>query len=202
MPVALKTGMNHVEYVATMLQDLQAVIQQCNQQGGMAKPEQITGMQLVAQHIEQHIQILSQDKNEKAAVTAFQKQLSKLMNFAKAFAQRLQEAMKKQQQQSQQQGPDPKDAAKAQVMVAQAKSKMQLAKESHAQKTAQRQLSWEKDEERKRIEFQQEHQHENVRTAAEIQRDHAKAGAEIANSRLKALSITKAMMEVRNESHP
>jgi len=188
LPVAVKTGQNHVEYVQTMLATMGQIIQQGNQSGGMLPPDKIKGLQNMAQNIEGHIKILAQDKNEKAAVTAFEKQLAKLMNFVKAFAQRLQEAAKKQQQAQQKQGADPKDAAKAQAMVMSAKTKSQLAKESHAQKTAQRQLSWEKDEERKRIAFEQEHRHETARTASEIARAHAEAEEEIKNNRMKTMA--------------
>jgi hypothetical protein len=186
LPVAIKTGMNHVEYIGSMLQDLGAVIQECNQQGGMAKPEQIKGMNLVAQHIQEHLKILSQDKNEKAIVAAFGKQLGKLMNFVKAFQQRLEQAMKKQQQQQQQGGQNgdaQKDAAKAQAMLIQAKTKAELGKQSHAQKTAQRQLSWEMEEQRKAREFEMEQQREHLGTVAEVEREHAKTMDEIQRNR-------------------
>jgi ribosomal protein S15P/S13E len=184
--VDIKTGQNHAEYVATMLQEMELIIGKCQKSGGMAKPEQIQGLQNMAQHIQQHIQILAQDKEEKAVVAAFEKQLSKLMNYVKAFMQRLQEAMKKQQQQ-QGQGADPKEAAKAQAMVVAAKSKAAIGKESHAQKTAQRQISWEKEEQRKDKEFAMEQQREHARTGAEIVREHVKTADEVRRNRMKNL---------------
>jgi ribosomal protein S15P/S13E len=174
LPVALKTGQNHVEYIQAMLGALQTVIAKCQKSGGMATPDQIQGMQNIAQNIGQHIKVLSQDKNEKAAVAAFEKQLSKLMNFVKAFMQRLQEQMKKQSQQQGQQG-DPKDAAKVQAMLMAAKVKADSAQKSHGQKTAQRELSWEKEEARKQKQFEMEQQRENLAAVAEVHRGSLKS---------------------------
>jgi hypothetical protein len=66
------------------------------------------------------------------------------MNELKGFAQRLQEQMKKQAQDAQKQngGPDPKDAAKIQGTLLTAKTKVQIARESAAQRTAQRQIQF------------------------------------------------------------
>ena len=177
LQVSVKTGQNHVEYVAAMLQEMAGIIAQCQKSGGMAKPEQIMGLQNMAQHITQHLQILSQDKNEKQAVAAFGKELGKLMNFVKAVAQRLQEQMKKQQQAQGQNG-DPQAAAKIQATVISAKAKAELGKESHSQKTAQRQLSWEMDEKRKQKEFEMQQQRENLSAIADMHRDNMKSSSE------------------------
>lgn len=187
LPVMVKTGQNHVEYVQALLFTLKTVIDRATQSGGMATPDQIQGMQAIAGHIEQHLKILSQDKNEKQAVAALGKELGKLMNMVKAFEQRLQEQMKKQQQAQGQQGGDPKDAAKVQAMMLQAQTKAGLAKESHAQKTAQRQISWEQKLKQDKEKFDQEHHHSNVETAAGIQREHIKTVDEVRRNRMKAL---------------
>ena len=175
LPVAIKTGMNHKEYIMVMLQELSGLIQKYEQQGGMAPADKIEGFQNVAQHVSQHIQLLSQDKEEKEFVTAAGKQLGKVMNMVKAFMQRLQEQMKKQQAQ---QGGDPElqTKLKSQLILTQAKAKNAI--ESHSQKTAQRHLSWQMDEKRKQEEFALDQQRKNVDTIHEVSRKKLKSVSE------------------------
>lgn len=168
LPVSIKTGMNHKEYVQTMLQGLQTLIQKDQQAGGTSTPDHITGFQAIAQHIEQHLQLLSQDPNEKAFVAEAQKALAKLMNFVRAFAQRLQEAQKKSQQQGG--GMPPEAQAKIQATQAQAAVKSQLATKSHAQKSAQKQLQFEQKQRQDQIAFEQEQARKNAETMNELHR--------------------------------
>ncbi len=167
LPVAVKTGMNHIEYVETLLVSLASVIQKCQQRGNMARPEEISGMQNLAQHIAQHIQIIAQDETERARVKQYGDQLGKLMNEVKGFAQRLQKQMEQQAQQGNGQGMDPKDTAKIQATMLTAKQKVEQMRISHANKTAQRQIQFELDEKRK----QQEHALDMKRKAAELKTD-------------------------------
>jgi hypothetical protein len=168
LPVSIKTGMNHKEYVQTMLQGLQTLIQKDQQAGGISTPDHIAGFQAIAQHIEQHFQLLSQDPNEKAFVADAQKALAKLMNFVRAFAQRLQEAQKKAQQQGG--GMPPEAQAKIQATQAQAAVKSQLATKSHAQKSAQKQLQFEQKQRQDQIAFEQEQARKNAETMNELHR--------------------------------
>jgi hypothetical protein len=171
LPVELKTGMNHIEYVDTMLRNLAMVIAKAKKAGDMATQDQIIGMQALAQHITQHIQIVAQDKNEKNRVKQWGDALGKLMNLVKGFAQRLQE----QQQQAAQQGQglDPKDLAKIQGMKMQAEAKAANTRESHAQRTAQRELQFQMEEKRKEREHQVQLQHEQATKVVELKAKHA-----------------------------
>ena len=186
LPVELKTGMNHIEYVDTMLKGLALVIGKAQKRGGMATEEEITGMQNLAQHINQHIQIVAQDEQEKERVTNWGKALSKLMNLVRAFAQRLQE----QQQQAQQAGPqmDPKDQAKIQAIQMMAKVKADNASQSHAQRTAQRQLQWEmeqkREEQQSRSEQGAQHQERMMDVRAEGAKTKMSLAAEHAKTRM------------------
>jgi hypothetical protein len=157
LPVAPKTGQNHKEYITVMLAELTALVDKYNKQGGMAPQDKIEGFQMVAQNLVQHIQLLAQDPEEKAAVADAGKQLAKIMNFVKAFAQRLQEQMKKQ---AQQQSPDPK----TQSAVIMAKTKAKIAADVHAQRTAQKDIA-----------FQREQRRKDAETQAEIQREMSKS---------------------------
>jgi len=168
IPVQLKTGMNHIEYVDTMMHNLALIIGKAQKKGGMATQEEIEGMGAVAQHIGQHIELIAQDENEKARVKGYNDNMTKLMNFVKAFAQRLQEQMKKAQAQGQG-GLDPKDAAKIQATMMMAKTKADNTKLSHAQRTAQRQLQWEMEQKREDAKLQKELAIEQARSGIEHQ---------------------------------
>lgn len=148
LPVGIKTGINHIEYVNAMLPDMAIVIGGINKKGGVSDPDTLAGLQNMAQHIGQHMQIIAQDPAEKQLVKQFGDALGKLMNQVKAIAQRTQEAMQKQQQTNGQQI-DPKDKAKIQGQMLQAQVKAQNTSKAHAQRTAQRQISFEKEQQRK-----------------------------------------------------
>lgn len=140
--VGIKTGMNHIEYVDTLLAEMAMVIQRINQSGGMASPKDITGLTNMAQHISQHIAIIAQDKNEKQRVKKYGDAIGQLMNFVNAYQQRLQQAMQKQAQQGNGQQ-NAELQAKLQAQNAQAQAKIQQGAQSHAARTAQRQAQFE-----------------------------------------------------------
>lgn len=176
LPVALKTGMNHIEYVDTLMATMASIIQPIEQSGGVTDARTIRGLQMMAQNISQHIAIVAQDPEEKQRVKVWGDQLGKMMNLVKAMAQRLQEQMKKQAQSGGQQV-DPKDMAKirGQMMIADAKARNM--RESHAQRTAQRQVQFEK-----QIQQQQEQHALDLRTKA------AEAAVDLTHDRLKMVN--------------
>lgn len=141
LPVGVKTGQNHIEYVDTLLAYMGMLIQRIEQSGGMATQDQIMGLQNMAQHIGQHIQIIAQDPQEKQRVKQYGDAMSKMMNMVRAYQQRLEEQM--QEQNGQPQGPDPEVMAKLEAQKAMAEAKVQNTRESHAEKTAQRRISFE-----------------------------------------------------------
>jgi len=175
LPVALKTGMNHIEYVDTLMATMAHIIQGAQQNGGMADMKTIQGLSNMANNIAQHISIIAQDPNEKQRVKQYGDQLGKMMNLVKAMAQRLVEQMKQQQQQSPQ--GDPQAAAKVQATIIQAQTKAKLASQSHAQKTAQRQIQFE----------QQMHQKEQEH-ALELRIKATESGLDLVHERLKMLN--------------
>ncbi len=144
LPVDVKSGMNHVEYVDTLLHSLVTLVQQ----PVPPTPERINGLNMIANNISGHLQIIAQNPEEKQKVTQYQQQLSKIMNAVKAMTQKMQE-----QQQSQGGGQDPETQGKVQAMLIQAKAKAESGAQSHAQKTAQRQIQFEMEEKRKQEAF-------------------------------------------------
>jgi hypothetical protein len=182
LPVMPGKDINRIEYVEALLAAMAIKVQQIEQTGGM--PESMTdiiGLQNIAQAIASHIQFIALDKNEKQRVREYSDALGQLMNMVKAFAQRWQE----QQQQGNGQ-PDPEAMAKIQSMQMQAQAKAANTRESHAQRTAQRQVAFEQKqrqdaeahalEQRKKIaELETNVAATDIATAAEIQQSRAKA---------------------------
>ncbi len=176
LPVSIKTGMNHKEYVIALVGNLQLLIDKVNQSGGMATQQQIEGYQAIAQNAQGHLQILAQDEEEKQFVAEAEKMIAKLMNYVRAFAQRLQEEQQKAQQQ---QGGMPPDAqAKIAATMMTAKAKADLAKQSHGMKAAQKQLGFEAEEQRKQTAFEMEQMRENLAAIHE----HSRSNMESSNS--------------------
>lgn len=156
--VDVRTGQNHIEVVETLLGEMTMVVTQIQQSGGMATPDQIVGLNNMANYIGQHIQLIAQDKNEKARVKQYGDDLGKLMNFVKAFEQRLQEQQQAQAQQNGNGGIDPDKLAKLQVEQAKGELKLKQMAESHSQRTAlrdtQAELSMQRDAERHQLDLQ------------------------------------------------
>lgn len=185
LPAMPGKDINRIEYTEALIAAMATRVQQIEQTGGM--PESYTdilGLQNIAQAIGTQIQIISQDRNEKLRVREYSDALGQLMNSVKGFVQRFQE----QQQQSNGQ-PDPEAQAKIQAMQMQAQAKAQNTRESHAQKTAQRQISFEQKQrqdaeahalaQRKQIaELETQTVATDIKTAAEIRNANEKASAE------------------------
>lgn len=185
LPVRFGATDNRIEVAETLLAELAIVVGRIQKTGGMAKPEQLIGIQTVVKTIEEQIQIIAEDKTQQARVRKYSDALGKIMNLVKAFAQRLQQQMKAAAANGEN-GQDPKDKAKAEAIVINAKVKADAASTSHAQKTAQRQVSWEADEKRKQQQHELDMQAErqqleadikatDIETAATIRREKAKA---------------------------
>lgn len=173
-PVVVKDGTNHGEVVETLLGILGTRVIGLEQQGQLPGPKELAGFQNVAQNISQEIEVVAQDKNESQKVSQYGQELGRIMNLVKAFGQRLEEQMKKRAESN---GggnqPDPKDLAKAQAIVMQAQVKAKASSDSHAQKTAQRQIT-----------FQQKLKQDTAKTKASLRDQAVKAGSEMAAKHL------------------
>lgn len=166
--VAPVSGQNHQEVIETWLVELARLIQEITQKGGVPEsPEQLKGLMNLAQHINQQIQILAQNPEEKQRVKQYGDVLGKLGNELKAFGQRLAEKMQKAAQQNGNQV-DPETQAKIQSMLILAKAKAQNTRESHAQRTAQRQLQFEKQMQQEAMDREQERREKAMDSALEL----------------------------------
>lgn len=181
--VDLQTGQNHIEIVEALLHEFALVVQKIEQSGGMATKDQIAGFSNMAQYIGQQIQIIAQNPEEKQRVKQYGDDLGKLMNLVKAYAQRLAEQQKKAAQTNGQQV-DPKDIVKVKGMQLINQAKAANTRESHAQRTAQRQTQFE-------LKAQQETQKHAQDLAFEAQ----KATLDIAKETVKHRNKMKSLKE-------
>jgi hypothetical protein len=158
LPASAQSGINEAEYIGAMLVSLGTKIKQLQANGSVASGPEIVGLNAVAQAVGQHLKTLSADPSSKPQVKQFSDALGKLANYIKAFAQRLQEQQKAGSPQL-----DPETAAKIQAIVIQAQTKSKLAEKSHAEKTAQRQISFEQ----KLKQDADKHTHEMIKKTTE-----------------------------------
>lgn len=186
LPVKFGVTDNRVEVTEVLLAEMAMIVGRIQKSGGMAKPEQLVGLQTVGQTIEEQIQIISQDEGNRERVRKYSDALGQIMNLVKAFAQRLQQQMKAAAEQNGNGGPNPEDVAKIKGIEMNAAVKAKNSSESHAQRTAQRQVQWEMDEERKQQQHELEMREEAQFTQAEIQSQDIKTAAEIRRERAKS----------------
>lgn len=165
VPVTPKPGTNPIEVIETMLKLIQGVVQAVLQGGGVGTPEQAHGLDGAALYTQAYIDMLAQDRTQKDKVTAYGKQLGKLMNEVKAMHQRQEQAMKKAQQGNG--GPDPEAMAAIQAKAAETQVKLEGKKAADKQKLDHKQQAFEADQQRK-----------NMGALGDVQRDSMKATVE------------------------
>ena len=159
-----KEGLNHPEQIDTLLRMMAQIIGRINQTGGTGTPQDVIGLQTVAQYIGKHIQIMAQDPENKPKVKEYTDALSGMMNMVRAFSQRQQEAAQKQGQQN-----SPETMAKIQGQIAEMQSKLKI-NEAKAQQSLRQ----------KELKFNQQMRHQNVKAANDIKLDTGKAVADTA----------------------
>jgi hypothetical protein len=184
VPMSPHRGQNSQEMAQTLIKMTAFFLKQNVSLGIEPNKRDLLGLKTVVAAIQMYFQLFSQDKESKPALQKMGKEMGALTQAVGIYEKQVMEADKAQAQQGPQQ--DPKDAAKAQAMVIQAKTKAQLAAQAHQQKTQQRQVQFQQ----KQAQDQQKHQADmktqlqqtqvdtaakDLETAAEIQRQDAKA---------------------------
>ncbi len=170
LPFTQKANMVYEDYVKVWIADLGLMVQQIEQGGNMATVDQLRGFGNMVDTIEQFMQLVGGDDNERLA--DYKNQLGGDVNKIKGFAQRLAQQMKAQQGG---QGLDPKVMAEIQGKMLIDKAKASNLEQSHAVRTAQKQTAFELDQQRRDRE-----------TNAEIRRRNEEAQHERINDSLKA----------------
>lgn len=182
--VAFTPAQNRIEIAETLLGELALKISQIKQTGNMASMSDLIGLQNVAKHIAEVIQQIAANKPDRERAKRYGQALGKLVNEIKGFAQRLAEQQKAQQGN----GLDGKDKAKIMATMLTAKAKMANTRESHAERTAQRQAQFEleqrREDEKHSLEMRREIQKQQVEdTATDL-----KTAAEVRRGRLRSLN--------------
>lgn len=149
LPFSERPDMIYEDYVRVWLIDLALMIKNVQQSSNVGGPDQLAGFANMLQHIEKFLGFIEGDPEEREKVRQYRDQAAQLGNAVKGFAQRLAQAMQAGNGQKPGGGIDPKDAAKVQGTIILAKTKAQLATESHAQRTAQRQIAFDLEQQRR-----------------------------------------------------
>lgn len=183
LPAPMKKTANQIEYVETLLQGMSALVQRIEKQGGMTDEKTVLGLFTVGQEIQKRIQIIEEDKAEKARTKVYGDALKRLMNSVKAFAQRLHEqAQKKGQQLS------PEIMAKIQgtMLLAQTSSKIKEA--TAQQKMRHKEISFSKEQQRKDMETKFDISRSAREAQVNVMADDLKTEAEIRNGARKKMA--------------
>ena len=200
LPMDFKEGVNHDEYAAELLKALTVNIQQIQARGRPVDQQELIGIQnlagqtidgqpvpggngvtphiaALAQETTFHIKGHADEKSVKQKVKQLSDALHQVMNKVKQMVQQAAEMQKKEQSQQGQPKLDPKDQAKIQAIIMTAQAKIAMGQQSHAERTAQKQVSFEEQQKQK----QQKH-------AQEIIHGVHRHEVEQVNSRLRALN--------------
>ena len=196
--VGLREGVEQESYVASMLASIDAVVAQIKSVDDMGTPQQVIGLNLAIQDVEQHLQLMEQDPNQKAFITAASKELGKIGNEVKAFQQRQEEKAKAGEQ-------DPK--AESEIHLAQVKGaqELHLTQEKHLQATSQKQQQFEQklnqDQQAFSLKLQQqmsELEAYRQKTMTEIEALRSKTLTDIQGQEMKTQADIKAQEEKTN----
>jgi hypothetical protein len=182
--VTPKSGLNRIEVAGRMLQLMEAKVQQITQTGGVGTPQDLQGLQMCAQYTSAFIQMMEQDKQEKSTARAMAQALSKVMNEVRAFAQRQQE-MAQQAAQAGNGQMDPKDMAKLKAQEMQAQIKAKNTQQSHAERTAQKRLSFEQEMAQKKANAQLDLQVKAAQSGIDLKKKAADSHIDLEREKIK-----------------
>jgi hypothetical protein len=175
LPLVPRPDMVYEDYVKVWLADLELMVNRAEETGGMAKPEDISGWNTMVSEIEKFIGIIAQDPEEAPRVKQYENRLVKPKNLIKAFTQRVIQQARAANGNGRGM-PDPEKVAKAQFELAKGAQKIKQMQTSHGARTAQKQVS-----------FELEQQRRDRETNAEIRRENAKASHELIRGSMMSL---------------
>jgi hypothetical protein len=178
IPVEPLTGENHIEITETLLRILAERVLAGLKQGGMVAPEELQGLRAIADHIRERMKMMAADKDQQERLRGYAQTLGTLLNQLKAFEQRLMEAMKAQAQGNGSGGLDPKDAAKIEATKLDALTKREIAQQSSAQRTAQRQVQHDLKMRQQMEQHQADIAKTDLEAASNIRRNRVEEGGE------------------------
>jgi hypothetical protein len=179
LPFSPTPEMVYEDYVLVWMRDMGIIIQQIQGTDNMGTQEQLAGLGNMAQHIGAFLQIMGQNPADKPKVRQYSDLLGQMMNVIKGFAQRLQEQQASGNGQPGAGGPDPDTIVKLQGKALMDQAKAQNMRESHAERTAQKQVSFEMEQQRKDKQTEAEIQRKNVTFQQELAAEQARTMQEL-----------------------
>jgi hypothetical protein len=165
-PFVVAQGINEIDYVETLLHDLNMEIDMIEKTGAAPEQRRILGLANVIQNITQHVAIIAQNDKEGPRVKQYGDQLKNASNFVRGYAQRAQE-----QAQANGQQMDPALQAKIQAMIIEAQTKSDISAELAAGKEARKEAAFVRDQARRDKKTTAEISTKDLTTSADIIRD-------------------------------
>lgn len=197
--VGLREGIEQQDYIAALLASIDAVIAQIKATDNVGTQQQLIGLQTAMADAQKHLQLLEQDPNEKAFVTAAGKEIGAMTNELKGFAQRQQEQADKNKM-------DPEAEAKIQQDQIAAAQQMHIAEQKNAQAMEQSQQKFQQQMEQQQARFNLEMEQMMTETrnlmqqqAVELAALKARTATEIAATKAKTVADIDAT-EIKSEA--
>lgn len=169
-----RKGIDEIGYVEALLEMMEAVIVKIQGTDNVGTIDDIIGLQNVARDIGTHLMTMQANEEEKSRVKDYSDMLGQMMNEVKGFAQRYMEQKQKEAEEAQR---DPEGEAKAQSTIMLAQAKIQLDQQKAASDQRIKQLAFQLDEARKKMD-----------AVSSLQIDQLKAQQEIFNERMRTAS--------------
>lgn len=155
------------DYVQVWLKDMGVTIQML-QQTGQPTMQDVVGLGNLGAHIQKFLEIMGASDEDRPKIRSYMDMLGQLMNVVKGFAQRAMEAQQAQGGQDGNGGLDPAAIGKIVSQKILAEAKAENTRISHAERTAQKQASFELEQQRKDRELAANIRRDDVLTAQEL----------------------------------
>ena len=141
-PLNPRPGLNAVEVASTLLGKMQSQVEFIMQTTGTGSMQELIGLHNCVIYVGIYIQQIEKDPESRQIARELKDALGNISNELKGMAQRQQEAQQAAQQQNGAGGPDPETLAKVQAQMLMAQTKAENARTSHAERTAQKEISF------------------------------------------------------------
>lgn len=172
LPFDPMPSMVYEDYVQVWLKDMASRIQ-ILQQIGNPSMQDVVGLGNIGAHVQRFLELMAQSDEDKPKIKSYMDMLTQLSNVLRGFAQQAQEAMQAQAGGEGNGGPDPAAISKIVSSKIVAEAKAQNMRESHSERTAQRQVQFEMEQQRKDRELAANIRRDDVLTAQELAQSQA-----------------------------
>lgn len=181
--VKFPSDMNLIEITQVLIGELALQLKQVLTTTGMTTPERLAGFQNVLTHISNLVGIISQDAAQKELAKKLAQESGQLANEIKGLAQRLAQKQKADAAKNGNGGLDGETRAKVAATLLTAKVKAANTRESHAQRTAQRQAQFEMQQQQDERRHAQDLRFKSQEAQLDIAKDAASAALDIKRKR-------------------